>query len=146
MYRFACSWPGCTLANQVILVVLGYQVASEKSIVDLATANLLFWRGFLVAQVSQRHGDGIRRLVVNLGLVNYKGLGQDAALHLDGAFRVFLDVVEEETLDAALVEDDLLKARESRRGVRYAIRPADHTIGARVLDRGHGQPGVLCRT
>ena len=88
----------------------------------------------------QRHGDGIGRLVIDLGLVNYKGLGQNAPLHLDGVFRVFLDVVEEETLDAALVEDDLCEARESRKGVRDAIRPADNTIGTRVLDSGHGQP------
>ena len=60
-----------------------------------------------------------------------EGLGEDATLDGDG--RVFADVVEEETFDAALVEDDFLVARDAWDGIGDAVGAADYAMLVGIL-------------
>lgn len=57
--------------------------------------------------MSQLYRYGIRIRIFNQRFINLEGLGKDTPRNFDIA--VFLDVVEEETFDAALVEDYLLE-------------------------------------
>lgn len=115
------SGAGGALAEEVILVVVDDEVAAEDAVWHLARADLLRWCGFLLGEVAESHGDWVRGAVVDFGLVDLEGLGQNAAFYLDGVFGVLLDVVQEETLDAALLDDHLLETGEAWDGIGDSV-------------------------
>ena len=63
------------------------------------------------------HSDGISFWILQLRFVDVDGFWKDGTLDLDLVFGVLLDVVEEEALDAALMNDYLLEARKTDNGI-----------------------------
>lgn len=110
VYDFCLPGLRLALAGQVIFVIiLLCEVASKEPVRHLAGACLLLRGGLFLGEVLECDLDGVTLIGVQLGLVDRQGCGQDTALDLDGVFGMLLDVVEEEALDAALVEDYLLE-------------------------------------
>lgn len=103
--------------DQLIRIVL-CQTTPEQPVGH--TGQVLRRRRLLLAEMAQLHRDRVGLRVVGAGLVEFERLGEHAAFDLDGG--VFGHVVEEKALDAALVEDDLLEARDAGDGVRDAVR------------------------
>jgi hypothetical protein len=50
-------------------------------------------------------------VVITCRVVDLQGFWEYGALNVEGVFGVLFDVVEEEALDPALMQDDLLEAR-----------------------------------
>jgi hypothetical protein len=120
------------LPDQIVVLVVGGKIAPEEPVRDLAARQLLRRRRLLLAQRAQPDGDGIGVVVVHAGSINLERLGGHAALDPDRVTGVLLDVVEEEALDAALVQHNLLEARQPDDGVGNAVGPADDAVGAGV--------------
>ncbi|TKW49647.1 hypothetical protein CTA1_11398 [Colletotrichum tanaceti] len=114
----------------VAVVVVLHEVAPEEAVGDPARVRRLGGRGLFLRELAQLHGHRVGRVVVDLGHVDLERLGQDAALDPDLALGVLLDVLEEEALDPALVQDDLLEAGEAHNGVWDPVTAADDAVVA----------------
>lgn len=119
----------------VVGVVFLHEVTPEETVGRLAGGGLLLGGSLLLRKLPQLDGHGVGRVIVDGGLVDGDGLGEDATLDADGVLGVLLNVVEEPALDAALVHDDLLIAGEADDGVGDTVRPADGAVRAGVLER-----------
>lgn len=59
--------------------------------------------------------------MVVIVLSNMKRLRENRTFDTKSILGVFLDVVQEEFLDATLVEHNLLESRQTNRYIRYAV-------------------------
>lgn len=96
-----------TLANQILCIVFS-KVTPIQSILHILPL-LLCGPCLFLAQMSQVYRYGISIFIFNQRFINRKRFGKDTTRNRDIA--VFLDMVEEESFDAALVEDYLMETR-----------------------------------
>lgn len=96
-----------TLANQILRIVFS-KITSKQPILYILPP-LLCGHCLFLAQMSQLYRYGIRIRIFHQRFIDVEGFGKDATRHFDIA--VLFDVIEEETFDAALVEDYLLESR-----------------------------------
>lgn len=122
--------PGSSFAlrDQLVLVIFTSQVAPEQTISNFACASLLLRGCLFFGEMTQLECYREGSVVLDLGLVDLKGLGKDSSLDFDGVLGVLLDVVQEEALNTALVQDDLLEPGQANDSVGDAIRTMDDTV------------------
>ena len=120
---------------QHLVAVVGRQVASEDAVLDpgpVGACRRLLGRRLRLAQVAQRDRDGVRVGMLGERLVEVEVGRHDAVLDGDLAAAVLADRVEEEALDAALVQHDLLEARDVGDRVGDAVATLDRARRVRV--------------
>ena len=83
----------------------------------LASCRLLGWCGFFFGEVTKLYRHRISFRILKLGFVDVDGFWKDGTLDFDLVLGILLDVVEEEAFDAALMNDNLLKARKANDGI-----------------------------
>lgn len=105
-FRLAGVFPA--LRNQLVRIIFS-QITPEQAIIDLGTLALRGFRLFF-REMSQLDGDGVIARGVVVTVVRYaKRFGHHRSFNAKRVFGVFLDVVQEESFNTALMKDDLLK-------------------------------------